>query len=168
MGLIILFKKKVLAGESKTKYCISLIISLMVIILSVGLRITYESKIDATVSDFSNTGRLQLNLNMDTDYYSYVSAGTIRNPSTNIKIGDLWYDSGDTILVDLNKSYPIRIGCGYSGSGGYIDESIVFSKDLFRNAKCSMNRRVNIGSSEYAIVEILFSRVCSFWEVIFY
>ena len=109
-------------------------------------------------------------LSEKTEYYNDTGIGTLRNPSTHIRIGNKRYEGGDKIPVLLNKEYSLRVGSGGSGSGGYIDSSITFSKSSFLNGKYTITKEVYItsGPASMAEVNLIFKRYCTFWEVVLY
>ena len=115
IGLVTLFRKKVLTGKKKILYIITLFVSIIVILGSISLRIVYESKVDYVKKQIPSSGDILITLSEETEYYNSTGTGSIRNPSTNIKIGDKWYDSGDVIPITLNKNYFLRVGAGGSG-----------------------------------------------------
>lgn len=169
IGLVVLFNKKVFSGKSKTKFKIVLIASVIVIVVSVGLRIVYETKVDSVTAQFPTSGSVKVIMTTHTDYYNDTGTGSIRNPSTNIRIGEKWYDSGAVIEVALNQKYSMRVGAGGSGSGGYIDTSITFTNSSFKNGRYTVTKEVRItsGPASIAEVQLTFKRYCTFWEVIF-
>lgn len=169
IGLVVLFNKKVFAGKSKVKFKSVLIASVSVIVVSVGLCIVYETKVDSVTAQFPTSGSVKVTMTTHTDYYNDTGTGYIRNPSTNIRIGEKWYDSGDVIEVALNQKYSMRVGAGGSGSGGYIDTSITFTNYSFKNGQYTVIEEVRItsGPASMAEVQLTFKRYCTFWEVIF-
>lgn len=169
IGLVVLFNKKVFAGKSKVKFKSVLIASVIVIVASVGLRIVYETKVDSVTAQFPTSGSVKVTMTTHTDYYNDTGTGSIRNPSTNIRIGEKWYDSGDVIEVALNQKYSMRVGAGGSGSGGYIDTSITFTNSSFKSGQYTVIEEVRItsGPASMAEVQLTFKRYCTFWEVIF-
>lgn len=169
IGLVVLFNKKVLPGKSKAKYTVVLIASVIVIVASVGLRIVYETKMDSVTAQFPASGSIKVTMTTHTDYYNATGTGTIRNPSTNIRIGEKWYNSGAVIEVALDQKYSMRVGAGGSGSGGYIDTSITFTNASFNNGQYTVTEEVRItsGPASMAEVQLTFKRYCTFWEVIF-
>lgn len=170
ISVVVFFNKKVLTGEVKRHYIAFLILALITIISSISLRIVYEAKVDYVENQMPSSGQILISLSEKTEYYNSTGTGVIRNPSTNIRIGDKWYDRGDIIPVVLNKNYSLRVGAGGSGSGGYTDSSITFSKSLFSNGQYKLSKTVYItsGSASMAEVDLTFKRFCTFWEVIFY
>ena len=170
IGLIVVFNKKIVKGESKRQFIFCLFIALFVIISSVGLRIIYESKVDYVESQIPTNGQILVSLSENTKYYNSTGTGTIRDPSTIIKIGEKWYDSGDKIPVELNKSYPFRFSAGGSGIGGHTDDNIIFSKESFSNGKYQLSTSVYfyVSNVSKAEVDLTFTRFCTFWEVVLY
>ena len=170
IGIVVLFNKKVLTGESKKLYTAFLLFSIAVIIFSIGLRIVYESKVDYVKKQIPSSGDILITLSEETEYYNSTGTGSIRNPSTNIKIGDKWYDSGDVIPITLNKNYFLRVGAGGSGSGGYTDGTLTITKSSLANGNYTLSKNVYIssGPASMAEVTITFARHCTFWEVVFY
>lgn len=170
IGLIVLFNKKVLTCDSKRQFIVCFCLALFIIMSSIGLRIVYESKVDYVENQIPANGQILVSLSKKTQYYNSTGTGVIRNPSTNIKIGEKWYDSGDTIPVELNKSYSLRVGAGGSGIGGYTDGSITFSKNSFSNGKYQLSKSVYFSgvTASMAEVNLTFTRFCTFWEVVLY
>lgn len=168
--LVMLFNKKILPGRSKSAYSAVLWLSIIVIAASVGLRVVYESKVDAAESDFSSSSSVYVTMTLHTDYFNATGTGTIRNPSSHIKIGDAWHDSGDSFEVALNKQYDMRVGSGGSGSGGYIDTTIKFMPSSFKDGKYVITKEVRITSGPASLAEVTatFRRFCPFWDVIFH
>lgn len=169
IALVALLNKKVFAGKSKTKFKFVLIVSIIAIIASVGLRIVYETKVDSVTTQFPTSGCIKVTVKTHTDYYNATGTGYITNPSTNIRIDETWYDSGDVIEVALNQKYTMRVGAGGLGGGGYIDTSITFTSASFKNGQYTITKEVGItsGPAYMAEVQLTFERYCTFWEVIF-
>jgi len=170
IGLVTLFRKKVLPGKKKILYIITLFVSIIVILGSISLRIVYESKVDSVTTQVPSSGEIVVLLSEKTEYYNDTGTGMIRNPSTNVRIGDKWYEGGDKMPVLLNKEYSLRVGTGGSGSGGYTDSSITFRKSSFLNGKYTVTKDVYIksGPASMAEVNLIFERYCTFWEVVLY
>lgn len=170
IGLVTLFRKKVLTGKKKILYIITLFVSIIVILGSISLRIVYESKVDSVTTKIPSSGEIVLLLSEKTEFYNDTGTGMIRNPSTSVRIGDKWYEGGDKIPVLLNKEYSLRVGSGGSGSGGYIDSSITFRKSSFMNGEYIITKDVYItsGPASMAEVNLIFKRYCTFWEVVLY
>lgn len=167
IGLTIFYQKKSLTCKSSLFYRTALIIAISVILLSAGLRITYEAKLNSVLNDMPPNGKVYLRLKTDEEFYSYLRKGAVWDSSTNIKIGDVWCESGDIIYIELNETYSLKINCGHIGSSGSADDSIEFTLDTLRNDYI-LTKRVELGISEYAEVTLTFKRVCDFWEVILY
>lgn len=170
IGIVVLFNKKVLTGESKKLYTVFLLFSIAIIISSIGLRIVYESKVDYVKKQIPSYGDILITLSEETEYYNSTGIGSIRNPSTSIKIGDEWYESGDVIPITLNKNYFLRVGASGLGSGGYTDGTLTITKSSLANGKYSLSKNVCMRSDPdlMAEVTITFTRYCTFWEVVFY
>ncbi len=169
IGLIALFNKKVLSAKSKAKYTFALIFSIIVIVASVGLRIVYESKVDSVTAQFPRSGSIKVRMSTHTDYYNATGTGSIRNPSTSIRIGENRYNNGAIIEVNLNEKYSMRVGAGGSRGSGYTDTNITFTNDSFKTGQYSITKEVIItsGPASMAEVQLTFKRYCTFWEVIF-
>lgn len=169
IGLVVLFNKKVLSGKSKAKYTFALIVSIIVIVVSAALRIVYESKVDSVTAQFPTTGSVKVTLSAHTNYFNATGIGSIRNPSTTIRIGEKSYESGAVIEVYLNEKYSMRVGAGGSGSRGYLDTNITFTNSSFKTGKYTVTKEVwfTSGPASMAKVQLTFERYCTFWEVIF-
>lgn len=170
IGLVVLFNKKVFVGNSKTKFKGVLIISVIVIVVSVGLRIVYEAKVDSVTAQIPTSGSIRVIMTEHTDYYNDTGTGTVINPSTDIRIGEKWYfDSGVVIEVTLDQRYSMRVGASGSGNGGYTDTDITFRNSSFENGQYTVTEEIEIASDPASIAEVqlTFKRYCTFWEVIF-
>lgn len=168
--LIVLFNKKVLTGKKKSLYQLSLVLALMVLVSTVGLRIVYESKVDYVTTQIPSSGEVKLKILTHTEYYNSTGTGTISNPRTSILLGNSWYESGEVVEVSLNQKYDIRVSAGGSGtSGGYIDSSITFLPTSFSNGCFAITKEIRFksGPADLAEVRCQFTRYCTFWEVVF-
>jgi hypothetical protein len=112
-----------------------------VILLNVGTVsacILYEMKYQHAVEDIPDTGTVTLKISVDDEYYSITKTGYVTNPSAHVKLGDEWYENGDTLTVTLQESYFLRTGCSYSYNGqiegSYNDDSITFSSANLENS----------------------------------
>lgn len=174
IGVIVLFNKKVFIGESKKAYMLCLVLAVITIIASISLRIIYESKVDYVERQIPSDGHIYLTFSEETEYYNSTGTGVINNPSTNIRIGEKWYKSGDIISVDLSKNYSLRVKVsgGVIGAlvSGYTDGMVVFRSKLFPNGKYNLSKTIYFlsGPASMAEVDLTFKRFCTFWEVIFY
>jgi hypothetical protein len=165
--LSVLFHKITKTSDSKAFRITAAIFAIIVLIASIGLRITYEAKIDAAIKDVPPNGSIHLRIHMEEKFYSYVQEGFVKNPRSSVKIGDIWYESGNIVSVELNNKYTIRVSSSYNGAGGYADSFIIFSPDDVKDVYL-INKKVDIGANEYADVTLSFTRECDFWEVIFH
>lgn len=170
IGLVVIFRKKILPGNSKPLYVLTLILSVIVISASIGLRIVYEAKVDTVTAQIPSSGDILVSLEADTEYYSSSGEGYIDDPYTNIKIGDDLYNNGDKFTVSVGKSYPIKVGIGHLDAGSYANSTILFSEDTFSNGQYSASYDVvfSRGRAEMATATLTFTRFCTFWDVIFY
>ncbi len=168
--LVTLFNKKVLPGNSKAAFTVVLWSSIFVIAASIGLRLLYESKVDAAEMDIPSSGKIYVQMTLNTHYFNSTGTGTIKNPSSHIKIGNDWHDSGASFEVMLNQKYDMRVGSGGSGSGGYIDTSITFKPSSFKEGRYVVEHDVRISGGPASLAEVTatFTRFCPFWDVIFY
>lgn len=173
--LVVLFNKKVLSGNRKALYQLSLVFSLFVLFSTVGLRLVYESKVDYVTSQMPSSGVVTLKMVSHTEFYNSTGTGMVSDPSTNIRIGTNWVESGDIIEINLDQKYDLRVGVSgrasgvvYVSFGDYVDSSIVFSPAYFSNGPYIVTKEVKIDSSavDLAEVQMKFTRYCTFWEVI--
>lgn len=173
--LVVLFNKKVLSGKKKALYQLSLVFSLLVLFSTVGLRLVYESKVDYVTSQMPSSGVVTLKMVSHTEFYNSTGTGMVSDPSTSIRIGTNWVESGDIIEINLDQKYDLRVGASgrasgvvYVSFGDYIDSSIVFSPAYFSNGPYIVTKEVKIDSSavDLAEVRMTFTRYCTFWEVI--
>ena len=167
ISLAVLVNK--LCAKKNTKGCkvIALMFGLVLLISSIALRIVYEAKVDVVTAAIPGSGSVYVSMTTDEEFYSYVNEGIIHDPSSNIRIGDKWYQERGVFVVELNRPYPMRVGSGYSGNGGYIDTSITFTEENLKNGY-TVTKEVPLDDVEFAVVTIQFVRVCGFWEVVFY
>jgi hypothetical protein len=169
IGLVILFSKlepKALKNYNRNFYLISIIIASFILILSLALRIVYETKVDSAVADVPNAGNVYVRVNLDEEFYSSDS-GYVKNPKSHIKIGDKWYDDDSVAYIALNKSYSLRVGTGYDYEGGYIDTTITFEPESLRKGYTQIED-VQVTPSVIGEVTMKFTRELDFWSVIFY
>jgi len=172
IGFVVLFNKKVFTGRSKVKNTLVLIFSLIVIVVSIGLRVVYESKVDSVTAQFPSSGSVKLTVSTDTDYYNSTGTGSVYNPRDSVRIGEKWYESGDIIKVNLDEEYSMRVSAGGSIGGGYTDTNITFTAASFSNGQYRVTHEVWITSDQFfmsdvmAEVQLTFSRYCTFWDVI--
>ncbi len=169
IGLVILFQRVILPGNRKVLFIVTLLISVFVIVCSIGLRIVYESKVDFVSTRMPVSGDVLVSLSLDTDFYSYSGEGYVQKVKSSVRIGDSWHDSGDKFVIELGKHYSFRASASYSDAGSYSDSSIFISKDSFSNGKYVITQNVYFSSGKVskATVEMTLTRCCTFWEVVF-
>ena len=169
IGLVVLFTKKVLTSSSKRAFIIALVSSLMVVLLTISLRIIYEAKVDRVKQSIPASGEVNLQLWHITNYYNSFGAGYIHDPYTRIYIDNELILDDTPFLVEMDKEYPLKIEVGSKESNGQLNTTITFVSDEFENGKYVVNERIGIsdGLVTYATSQIIVSRYCTFWEVIF-
>lgn len=162
--LAIFYYKKSRTSTSPLFYRAALITSISVILLCAGLRITYEVKLPVF---FTNRSSAYFSLKTEEKFYSYIRQGVIQNPSTLVKIGDVWCKSGDIIYMEQNKPYTLQIDCRHQSGNGSAESSLTLTKKDFLH-DCSITQEVSLAGFEYAEVTLTLNRIWDFWEVILY
>lgn len=152
----------------------ALVFGLLLLIPALTLRIVYECKVDAAVVDIPETGTVYAQTKLGVDFYSYYYEGTVIEPYSYIALNGEEARGTTTLQIELNSTYSAEIGAGHLGrrgvassaASGKIDRALLFSKDDLQNGY-TLCEKVPIDGG-YANVTIEFTRVCTFWEVIFY
>lgn len=165
----IILNKNAKKSSTKGIYTAMIAFSACLMLFSISLRIIYESKVDTALSDIPTSGSVYVKLTAEDEYYSSTKEGYVSDPSVSVKIGETWYESGDSFKAELQQAYPIRVGCSYhiqgQVDGGYNDGTIVFTRDSLKNSYIR-NETINITYTEYAEIKLTFTREITFWEVI--
>ena len=169
LGITVLLKKVILPNGSKSICSVFLVLSILTIIFTITLRIVYECKVDSVTTNIPSNGDIILHVSNDTTYYNNTGTGTIRDPSTSIRIGDTWIEDSGSLKVTLGEEYSLRISSGGSGHYGHIEEQITFRNNSFSTGEYIITKQIYIddGPASLAKVKLSFSRYCTFWEVIF-
>lgn len=171
IGLAVLFQRIERRHRDRTDtnfYKKVLYASATVFLISLSLRIVYETKIDMVECDIPGKGDVFLSISFEGDIYSDDNK-YVRHLKPSIWIGNDYYVNGDVALVTLNQMYPITVSVEYDY------EYEVGSKDtqtLFTAGKLfggySIVEKIPSKSSVLGEVTVTFTRVISFWKVITY
>ena len=125
--LVVFINKTVFDRESKREYLLCLSAAISVIILSIGLRIVYEAKVDYVKNQIPSSGEVLVSISEKTKYYNSSGTGSIKNPKTYITIGEesnrKLYENRSVVPIKLDKTYPLQVIAG--GSRGKIPHMIL-------------------------------------------
>jgi predicted nucleic acid-binding Zn ribbon protein len=158
----------------KTKLKKDIVVFLVfVCIIAVGMitmTAIYNSKVDVVMNSTPTNGEVKVRVSLDEDFYTYFEYGpkTVSSPSSKIKIGDNWYNSGDVVTLKLNTTYPIEVCCRANSAEGISEGTINLQLKSILDGYSITKHMSNKLWSFSAEVTAEFERVVSFWEVIFY
>lgn len=167
IGLAVLFGVLSRRPRSAVFYHIAWILAATVLAVSVLLRITYEVKRDAAEANVLPGSIVHLQLEMEPHFYSYERDGYVTDPVTEVRMGTLQLQDGNVVTLQLDEPYAMQIQCGYGDTGGYVDVIEEITADAVRGGE-TFKYKVTVNADEYAVVDLRFKRVCTFWEVILY
>ena len=136
----------------------------VVILISFGLRIVYNVKVDAAEKDFPRSGTILVEIDESTSYHA--SQHFISHPNTTVKING----SKKNAALQLGEPVELMIKCsGRNIGSGYIQEAITLDADDFTNdCSATLSKTVTISKYTAATVTVTLKRYCSFWSVIFH
>lgn len=167
IGLAVLFGVLSRGKRSAVFYHVSWILAATVLAVSVLLQITYKVKRDAAEANVLPGSIAHLQLEMEPHFYSYERDGYVTDPVTEVHMGTLQLQDGNIVTLRLDEPYAMQIQCGYGDTGGYVDVIEEITADKVRGGE-TFQYKVTINADEYAVVDLRFKRVCTFWEVILY
>ena len=167
IGLAVLFGVLSRGKRPAVFYHVSWILAATVLAVSVLLRIAYEVKRDAAEANVLPGSIAHLQVEMKPHFYSYERDGYVTDPVTEVHMGTLQLQDGNIVTLRLDEPYAMQIQCGYGDTGGYVDVIEEITADKVRGGE-TFQYKVTINADEYAVVDLRFKRVCTFWEVILY
>ena len=157
------FTKEKLEGfcTHKIKIC-SIVLSILVIISSVGLRIVYENKVEIAEADIPKSGTVLVSIRRDVEHSSY-AGGWIRDPETTIKV------NGQSGKAEITFGEPFTLEINTSGSNlrDSSKETLTLNSSHFKKGTYQFTRTLRLGYINVK-VDITMKRICTFWDVIFY
>ena len=168
IGLAVLVNKVRTERFTYGREAMALAFGLLLLIPSITLRIIYEYKVDKAVADIPNSGIVYVDMSTDEEFFSYFKEGYVYDPSTSIRIDDVWYEGSAVFSIELGETYSMRVGSGYSGNHSFTDTTLQITSEMLEEGEYTLVEKVSLDNLEYVIVTITFMRVCTFWEVIFY
>lgn len=161
--LTILAKRKLSCSPSPRVIRTVIAVSLTVIIVSVGLRIVYNSKVEMAEKDMPQSGTILVEISENTAYYA--TQHFIKRPHTTVEING----SEDRAELTLGEPIELVIQCSGTNIGrDHIRETITIDADDFKNGSISFVKTVSISSYTTANVTVTLRRYCTFWSVIFH
>lgn len=171
IGLTVLFMKISDRSSSALFYKVSLCIGIVVILLSVGLRIIYETKVDTVLKDFSPERTIYVEVSAKEELYSG-HYQQMKESFTTVTIDGITYDNGDVAKVKVNQRNTAEISSGYEDLNHHdICESVkvpvTFSEENL-STPYLFKKKIKLSFDTYSETEVTFTRICEFWEVIFY
>lgn len=161
-------KENVADCSSKAKKICAIVMSLMVIFLSVGFRITYEIKRDKAESIMPDSGKILVEIDRRVDYSISDSVygtqkTTIRNPKNNVTIDG----ASGSARITLGKPFALVVECkGNGGTDTAVEHITLYASD-FNDGGFVKTYVLQLGIVDIS-VKVSLKRVCTFWEVVFY
>lgn len=167
MGMLL---NRVQKNKAKTDIIFFVSLVCIIAICMVSLTMIYNAKYDRVMNSMPADGTVKVEVSLDEDFYTYSQYGPsmVYDPSSSIKIGNRWYDSGGVITLQLNKSYPIEMKCHANSASATAKGTINLNfNDILSGYSTSihMSHELWLFSAE---VTAVFKRVVDFWEVVFY
>lgn len=163
VGLVILTNRKIVYSSSMKFKVFSLIFSFLIILFSIVLRVIYDTKVEMAEKDVPNSGTILVDVNWDTEYYSYISQ-MVYDPSTSVRVDGV----GDYAKITLGEPVKLELTLKGNNQEDYRSDIITLYSSNFKNGKYIVSKSMDLGDGTSAKVDVELRRYCTFWEVIFY
>ena len=145
--------------------------SIALIVLLLGLRLTYEIKKERVLADSISSNLMYIQLDTKTVLNPPKNASDKKH-HTVIIIDGRTYENGDIYIAEAEKRVDLEIRCSYVMNGEqekvrrHEIKNTAFPKG-FTTTK-SPNITIQFDDNLRAVVTLNFHRVCEFWEAVFY
>ena len=163
IALVTLTKRKIAGCACIPIKVLSLILSIFIIFSSVTLRVIYDNKVDSAQKDIPKLGTILVDINCDTDYYSYMSS-VVYDPSTSVIIDG----SNNIAKIEFGIPFYLEIVCRGNHEKVETGTTLTLYPHDFENGEYSITKTVYIEDGLLATIKVALKRVCTFWDVIFY
>lgn len=171
IALAVFFCKRSALSDSAVLHRTAVILSLAVIVLTVGLRIVYEAKVDAALYDVPASGTVRVRVVYHDEYYSSTLTGFVHDPKPALKIDGKSVGSGNAIDLSLDTLHYFEgstyYSASYGGAFGSGSTSIQFTSEQIRDG-CSFDIRFYTDYDISCVIGVKLQHVVSFWDVIFH
>lgn len=169
IALTVLYQKKIFPSESAALHRTAILFALTVVLFSVGLRIIYEAKFDAAMSDIPQSGTVHAKITFDDNYFSETGYGVI-SPKTYLYVNGKKIGTNSVAEIELGKVSKFEGSSSYyhnvqhSGSG--TEYVVLNASDL--KSSYSLAISFSTGVFESCTLDVEVRYVMNFWDVVFH
>lgn len=170
IALTVLYQKKIFPSESAALHRTAILFALTVVLCSVGLRITYEAKFDAAMSDIPQSGTVHAKITFDDNYFSETGYDVISDPKADLYVNGEKIGNNSVAEIELGKVTEFKGSSRYyhnvqhSGSG--TEYVVLNASDLKSSYFLAISFSTGVFESCTLDVEVRY--VMNFWDVVFH